>query len=95
MPSIAGQYHKATNTIRVAEHLVNASNYLVTSYPTALEFYMAASILHEFIHFGENYTQTFLPHDNDYNDAGFQWENNYYDGRIDFNYATGEITYIR
>ncbi len=93
LPGRAGDYNKATNTIQIAKHLVSASNYLVTSYPTALEFYMASSILHEFVHFGENYTQIFLPHDNAYDDAGFQWENNYYGGTVDFNYATGKITF--
>lgn len=56
---------------------------------------MAVSILHEFIHFGENYTKIFLPYDNANNDPGFQFENQYYGGSVNFNYATGEITYER
>ena len=93
MPNIAGHYNHETNTIEVGKHLFGISNtYLVTSYSTALEFYLASSILHEFIHFAENYTHKFLPHDNQYDDAGFQWENNFYGGTVSFNYATGAIT---
>jgi hypothetical protein len=95
MPNKAGHYDPKTNTIQIAKHVVTATNYKVTSYATALELYIAVSILHEFIHFGENFTQIFLPYDNPYNDAGFQFENDYYGGRVFFNYVTGEITYER
>ncbi len=73
----------------------NEVHYVLKDYSTALELYMAVSILHEFIHFGENYTKIFLPYDNANNDPGFQFENQYYGGSVNFNYATGEITYER
>lgn len=81
------------NTIYISEHLITANNYLVQNYPTALEFYITVSILHEFIHFGENYTETFLPHEGNYDDPGYQFENNIYGGRVKFDYPTGNITY--
>lgn len=87
MPNVAGHFNRQTNTIEIAHHVVSATNYVLKDYSTALELYIAVRILHEFIHFGENYTQMFLP----YNDSGFQFENQYYGGRVSFNYATGEI----
>ena len=93
MPNIAGNYDKSTSTIEIAKHLVSASNYMVKDYSTALEFYIAVTTLHEFIHFGENYTQKFIPYEGNLNDAGFQFENQLYGGRVTFNYVTGEIIY--
>lgn len=92
-PNIAGHYNPETNTIEIGRHLVTAGNYVLTSYSTALEFYIAVSILHEFIHFGENYTQIFLPHDGTFNDPGWLFENSMYGGRVFFNYVTGELNY--
>ena len=92
-PYRAGSYDPDTNTMYVSQQIITAQNYMVKDFSTALEFYISVTILHEFIHYGEDYTQTFRPHEGGQDDAGFQFENEMYGGKVYFNYATGEITY--
>ncbi len=81
------------NVMYISEKLVNSTNFIQKDYGTALEFYMAVVILHEFVHYGQNYTGNYTPYDNSYKDVGYQFENEVFGGRVVFNYATGEITY--
>jgi hypothetical protein len=92
-PYRAGGYDKATNIMYISEHVVTAKDFLAKDFSMAVEFYLTVSILHEFVHFGENYTQTFLPHENGYDDSGYKFENEAYGGRVKFDYKTGNITY--
>lgn len=88
-----GFYDPSTSSILINQELAEDTNYLTADYPKALEFYMSVVILHEFIHFGENYTQIFAPYTGHATDVGYQFEDNYYGGRVIFNYLTGALTF--
>ncbi|WP_461486400.1 hypothetical protein, partial [Pedobacter sp.] len=81
------------NTIYINKNTIQQTNYIYKDFSTALEFYITVVILHEFVHFGENKMQIFLPHNGNTDDAGFQFENNMYGGKVFFNVITGIIEY--
>lgn len=88
-----GQFTPSTGILKIDESIATNANYFSTTYPTATEFFLTACILHEFVHYGENVTQIFTPHSGGQDDAGFQFENTYYGGKVDFNSQTGITTF--
>ena len=78
-----GHYDKNLNVIEIDTSVANDINYVRLGQATALEFYLTAIILHEFVHFGNNMTLDFYPNFGKF-DAGFQFENQYYGGRVRF-----------
>lgn len=93
MGGAIAEFDHANMTIKFSDEAAYDSNYFSTTFPTATEFYLTACILHEYIHFGENMTQIFIGHAGRLDDAGFQFENKYYGGRLEYNKVTGIVTY--
>jgi len=93
LPYSSGQYDKQTNTITIDKDVADNSHFISTNYATALELFITACILHEYIHYGENTTQIFTPYTGSQDDPGYQFENSYWGGRVQFNSETGAITY--
>lgn len=94
MGGSVGEFDTKTGIIKIAESVASDANYFSTSAPTGAEFYLTVCILHEYIHYGENVTQIFRPSDGHANDAGFQYEDRYYGGKVRFNPITGVIDYL-
>lgn len=86
------QYDNENKVLLISDEAAYDSNYFSTQYPTATELYLSACILHEYIHFGENITQIFVGHEGRFDDAGFQFENKYYGGRLEYNKVSGIVT---
>jgi hypothetical protein len=86
--NVAGQYDEKTNLILINKIYVDkleAFN-LNKSIPTTFEFFMAANILHEFMHFGNLESQQFIKSIGKF-DVGDQFEDYYYGGNLDFDDA--------
>ncbi len=90
-PNKVGEFKN--NTIYINKNHITQTSYIYKDYSTALEFYITVAILHEFIHFGENMSDIFLPHNGNTDDVGFQFENDMYGGRVFFNPVTGALEY--
>jgi len=86
-------YNPETGLIRIDAGTVSNVNYFSSTYATAMDVFITAVVLHEFIHFGEHTTQTFIPHQGRQDDAGYEFENKYYGGRVDFDPIKGTISY--
>jgi hypothetical protein len=88
----AAEFNHESGLIFLSDEVAKNANYFTTQYPTATEFYLTVTILHEFVHWGENNTQIFTQHAGNLDDAGFQFENSYYGGKVNLIPATGVIT---